>query len=203
MGRGQPLPPPGTPLPGPTNSRTKIGPVNMPKRKPVASGSPPAEMEDKDHDITSPPPPAGRRRRGASHDVEDPNEAAGMGMLVVEAPDDDETPVEEMIPVPRREEDIRSRSTSPEKTEPSGAVDADDTVKLTKTSSAGSTGPAKRSALRPARSTKTPSLRSISPGKSPIIARPVIDDDDDFSGWLDHDADPLEADKGAEDDRKM
>ncbi|KAG9254143.1 uncharacterized protein F5Z01DRAFT_724092 [Emericellopsis atlantica] len=179
MGRGQPLPPPGTPLPGPANSRTKIGPVNMPKRKPVASESSPAETEDKDHDITPPPPPAGRRRRGASHDVEDANEAAGMGMLVVKAPDDDETPG------------------------PSGAVDADDTAKLTKTSSAGSTGPAKRSALRPASSAKTPSLRSISPGKSPIIARPVIDEDDDYSGWLDHDADPLEADKGTEDDRKM
>ncbi|KAJ6786439.1 hypothetical protein PWT90_03324 [Aphanocladium album] len=45
MGRGQPLPPPGTPLPGPVNGKsTKITPIAVPKRKPVPASVP--EEED-------------------------------------------------------------------------------------------------------------------------------------------------------------
>lgn len=40
MGRGQPLPPPGMPLPGPTNGKTKIAPIAVPKRKPVPASVP-------------------------------------------------------------------------------------------------------------------------------------------------------------------
>lgn len=49
MGRGQPLPPPGTPLPGPTNGKTKIAPIAVPKRKLVP---PPASVPEEEE---SPP----------------------------------------------------------------------------------------------------------------------------------------------------
>lgn len=89
MGRGQPLPPPGTPLPGPTNGKTKIGPIPVPKRKPVPGqqGTDRASDGSSEETHASISPRPNRRRRGASHDAEDDGE---HGMLVVAAPDDSE-----------------------------------------------------------------------------------------------------------------
>ncbi|RYP23675.1 hypothetical protein DL765_000971 [Monosporascus sp. GIB2] len=98
MGRGQPLPPPGTPLPGPTSRST---PILVPKRKPVA----PPPIPGRQSSTTSledarperrpvPPPPLPRRRRiSQAHEAEGDEE----NVLVVEAPEETPpvTPLEE------------------------------------------------------------------------------------------------------------
>lgn len=122
MGRGQPLPPPGTPLPGPTNGKTKIAPIAVPKRKPVPPASVPehpseegsSSSPEKDKELarpktspslkndekekeSRPPPLPQRRRRGANQQAMiQEEEAGGVGteenMLVISAPDDSEPP---------------------------------------------------------------------------------------------------------------
>ncbi len=117
MGRGQPLPPPGMPLPGPTNGKTKIAPIAVPKRKPVPPASVPEEEStegqsrspDKDTEPERPktgqslkneerekelrPPLPQRRRRGASQAIAEEEEEAGAeNVLVISAPDDSEPP---------------------------------------------------------------------------------------------------------------
>ncbi|KAI1818548.1 hypothetical protein GGS20DRAFT_191863 [Poronia punctata] len=90
MGRGQPLPPPGTPLPGP---KQKATPMAVPKRKPVAA--PPQLASKNSADLTEPkierrpmPPPALPKRRRVSeiHAADNMEE----NVLVVEAPEDSE-----------------------------------------------------------------------------------------------------------------
>ncbi|KAI1115534.1 hypothetical protein F5Y14DRAFT_410232, partial [Nemania sp. NC0429] len=91
MGRGQPLPPPGTPLPRPGEMSM---PMPVPKRKPVAPPPPVGPRstkifnEQKVERRPVPPPPLPRRRRvsemHASEMTEDNN------LLVVEAPADPE-----------------------------------------------------------------------------------------------------------------
>lgn len=89
MGRGQPLPPPGTPLPMPTNGGTKIGPVPTSKRKSpnlvleehaalaAEEGHPTAPLPVKHHS------PSRRRRQDSQmQDDYSPN------ILIVAAPDD-------------------------------------------------------------------------------------------------------------------
>ncbi|KAI0537514.1 hypothetical protein GGR58DRAFT_344310 [Xylaria digitata] len=86
MGRGQPLPPPGTPLPRP-------GEMAVPKRRPVA---PPPQLTSKSStDLNEqkterrhvPPPPLPRRRRVSElHATQNTEE----NLLVVEAPPDSE-----------------------------------------------------------------------------------------------------------------
>jgi hypothetical protein len=98
MGRGQPLPPPGTPLPKPTNGMTRIAPpTSVPARKPVpnsATHNPAESLEthhenhhDHDHEnhgeYRPPLPQRGRRRQ--SHAPEPDN---GQNVLVVAAPED-------------------------------------------------------------------------------------------------------------------
>ncbi|KAJ4147316.1 hypothetical protein LMH87_001848 [Akanthomyces muscarius] len=122
MGRGQPLPPPGMPLPGPTNGKTKIAPIAVPKRKPVPPASVPEhpseegssspekdkelerpktgqslKNEEKEKELRPPPLPQ-RRRRGASQQAMiQEEEEGGVGteeenVLVISAPDDSEPP---------------------------------------------------------------------------------------------------------------
>ena len=90
MGRGQPLPPPGTPLPRPGEMAT---PVTVPKRKPVAappqltSKSSKDPNEQKTERRHAPPPPLPRRRRVSEiHATQNTEEH----LLVVEAPADSE-----------------------------------------------------------------------------------------------------------------
>lgn len=92
MGRGQPLPPPGTPLPMPTNGTTKIAPRDGIKRKPMPSkqGSGSSETIDSgEEQAPAAPPQTARRRRGTSYDGGSINEGdEPPGMLVIAAPDD-------------------------------------------------------------------------------------------------------------------
>ncbi|KAI0431816.1 hypothetical protein F5Y09DRAFT_180301 [Xylaria sp. FL1042] len=90
MGRGQPLPPPGTPLPRPGEIAT---PAAVPKRKPVAA--PPQLTSKSSKDLNEqkaerrhvPPPPLPRRRRVSEiHATQNTEEH----LLVVEAPADSE-----------------------------------------------------------------------------------------------------------------
>lgn len=90
MGRGQPLPPPGVPLPRP--QKTPTAPIPVPRRKPIA----PPEMLPKEHVKSSievrqghplPPPFLPKRRsRG------DSSEVPGDGLFVVSAPQGDSEP---------------------------------------------------------------------------------------------------------------
>lgn len=90
MGRGQPLPPPGTPLPRPGEMAM---PMPVPKRKPVAPPPPirPRGMnihnEPKVERRPVPPPPLPRRRRVSEMHA---TETAEDNLLVVEAPADPE-----------------------------------------------------------------------------------------------------------------
>ncbi|ATY61765.1 PH domain-containing [Cordyceps militaris] len=115
MGRGQPLPPPGMPLPGPTNGKTKlVAPIAVPKRKPVPPASVPEHAaetidspdkkperprtshsqkheEDRDRD-TRPPLPQRRRRAAAGQAIVEEPDASVENVLVISAPDDSEPP---------------------------------------------------------------------------------------------------------------
>lgn len=93
MGRGQPLPPPGTPLPGP-DKRSKVTPIPVPKRSPVQPPSLPGRQQS----TTSvdqakaggrrpvPVPPLPRRRRVSEAYLDDGE--VEENMLVVEVPAD-------------------------------------------------------------------------------------------------------------------
>jgi len=85
MGRGRPLPPPGTPLPGPERS-TKIAPIPVPKRKLVPPPPPPQRKEhtEPERRRPMPPPPLPKRRQIQGQEPDEDN------MLVVAAPADSE-----------------------------------------------------------------------------------------------------------------
>ncbi|KAK0112202.1 hypothetical protein ONS96_001453 [Cadophora gregata f. sp. sojae] len=107
MGRGQPLPPPGVPLPRP-DKKTKTAPIPVPKRKPIPPPDLPPKLSDTASDRNSiysqqhaiPPPPLPRRR---SREAEKSNSGAvDDGLLVVKAPAADSeptTPMTESEPV--------------------------------------------------------------------------------------------------------
>ncbi|KAI0130078.1 hypothetical protein BJ170DRAFT_577704 [Xylariales sp. AK1849] len=92
MGRGQPLPPPGTPLPGP-DRRSKVTPIPLPKRKPIPPPNVSARQsttsigETKPERRAVPLPPLPRRRRVSEHHGDDGGEE---NVLVVEAPAESE-----------------------------------------------------------------------------------------------------------------
>jgi hypothetical protein len=96
MGRGRPLPPPGTPLP-PPDRKTKTAPKNIPvpKRKPIPPPSLPQRPKDSGNDSVAngerhplPPPPLPKRRsrEGQASDATDD------GLFVVAAPASDSSP---------------------------------------------------------------------------------------------------------------
>lgn len=96
MGRGRPLPPPGTPLPRPDrNSKVTTIPALPPKRKPVPPPSLPERPTSGDssngraESESAPPPPLPNRRRRESSQTTHPDDE-GENMLVVEAPLDSE-----------------------------------------------------------------------------------------------------------------
>ncbi|KAH9205961.1 hypothetical protein DL95DRAFT_416967 [Leptodontidium sp. 2 PMI_412] len=102
MGRGQPLPPPGMPLPRP-DKRTKTAPIPVPKRKPIPPPDLPPKPSDPASDLNSfhsqkhavPPPPLPKRR--SREDEKLSNSPADEGLLVVEAPAADSEPTTPMI----------------------------------------------------------------------------------------------------------
>lgn len=120
MGRGQPLPPPGTPLPGPQKSLWAGSTLNLGlKRKPVPPTLPARRSErdraeekerEKEKEKAGPPPLPARRRGGsggvgAGMATERSGGGAGAGeaeLMVVAAPDEGSvpsTPVAEVAPV--------------------------------------------------------------------------------------------------------
>ncbi|PNY22683.1 PH domain-containing protein [Tolypocladium capitatum] len=176
MGRGQPLPPPGVPLPGPTNGRTKIGPIPTPKRKPVADQPPPeapeADGEPEPLAVPAPPLPQ-RRRRGASQEQEADVE---QKMLVVAAPDDSQPGTPAAEDTVNYEAPWVETATVVEGA-PGQVSEAENTA------AAGSSTGTRESSM---------SVGKHAPG-SPIVALPAAavagaeDDDEDYSGWLEDD----------------
>ncbi|KAK8070840.1 DNA polymerase zeta catalytic subunit [Apiospora hydei] len=90
MGRGQPLPPPGTPLPGPERRSSKVA---VPKRSPVQPPSLPSRQSTNSVDQAKsvrrpvPAPPLPRRRR-VSEAYLDEEGGTDENVLVVEVPAD-------------------------------------------------------------------------------------------------------------------
>lgn len=135
MGRGQPLPPPGTPLPGPGK---KAVPMAVPKRKPVAP--PPSlprqstgNLHEKVERRPVPPPPLPTRRRRVSqiHTTSNCSEGGSEdNVLVVEAPLADSEP---NSPALQTEHEVEHEDSSPEYVQPwvedaeelDGEMDAD------------------------------------------------------------------------------
>ncbi|KAL2689345.1 hypothetical protein Neosp_003398 [[Neocosmospora] mangrovei] len=189
MGRGQPLPPPGTPLPKPTNGMTRIGPpVNVPARKPVPSHGSAESLEThhehhehhhenhhenhhehhhehhNDHRPALPPTLHQRNRRRQSHA---PEPDMGQNMLVVAAPDDSQ-------PTTPSAEDHSNR-------QPWASSGEQTMANSTVTSQQPST-------LTPESSIVKDDGSSVSPIEALPAASAAADDDDDYSGWLDKDA---------------
>ncbi|KAF5674887.1 LIM-like homeobox protein [Fusarium heterosporum] len=179
MGRGQPLPPPGTPLPKPTNGMTRIAPPSggVPTRKPVPQSAARSSSEflethhehnhGQEHghehhnhaDFRPPLPQRGRRRQ--SHAPEPDN---GQNILVVAAPQD-------------------SQPATPSGEYPSNhqlwASSDEQTVTDSGTSHPPSVLTNESSLIQ--EDNKPPSHMGISPAV-PAVA----DDDEDFSGWMDN-----------------
>ena len=94
MGRGRPLPPPGTPLP-PPDRRTKTAPIPVPKRKPIPPPALPQRSKDSGNDLNGkaerhslPPPPLPKRKSREDSAAA----AADDGVFVVAAPTSDSLP---------------------------------------------------------------------------------------------------------------
>ncbi|KAK4149109.1 hypothetical protein C8A00DRAFT_38300 [Chaetomidium leptoderma] len=175
MGRGHPLPPPGTPLPMP-EKKTPTAPIQVPKRKPI----PPPSMEDNSEHAkqaserrpVAPPPLPTRRTYHHEQDDDENN------MLVVAAPADSEptTPL--------------SASYPPSHVQPwaegvEGAVDATPSLNPEETISADHTGADVLSSPATAAEAGEPSVV----GGTTVSAA----DDEDYSAWMD-DAGPDEPD---------
>ncbi|KAF4963910.1 hypothetical protein FSARC_8116 [Fusarium sarcochroum] len=184
MGRGQPLPPPGTPLPKPTNGMTRIAPpTSVPARKPVPHSSAHNSAEslethhehhhehehEHEHDhhgeYRPPLPQRGRRRQSHAPEPDD-----GQNMLVVAAPDDSQ-------PATPSAENHSSHQTW--------------------VSSDGQTLADNGTSYPPSMLTNDSSLvkddrDSASPTEALPAASAAADDDDDYSGWMDNE--PLDMD---------
>lgn len=226
MGRGQPFPPIGTPLPGPTNGKTKIGPIPVPKRKPVPGQQGADRTSDgsseETHTHAQTPTKPTRRRRGASHDAGDDGE---HGMLVVAAPDDSEPGT------PGVEEDRAEYLATSEGASITAAEGTDDAAssKFTAEATQLSTPPTEpileespvseeeegqiktailpqeeespaetknlnmATPLAPAATASLPQGETPAEAESPGVTSLTVptttelDDDDDFSGWMDDD----------------
>ena len=86
IGRGRPLPPPGTPLPLPERPSSKTSPINVPKRKPLPPPKPPRHRQDTSSRAVPAPPLPARR----TEDTVSGAAPGDDGLLVVEAPPDSE-----------------------------------------------------------------------------------------------------------------
>ncbi|ENH71092.1 hypothetical protein FOC1_g10008465 [Fusarium oxysporum f. sp. cubense race 1] len=173
MGRGQPLPPPGTPLPKPTNGMTRIAPpTSVPTRKPVPGHNsvesletrhenhPEHEHEHEKHGEYRPPLPS-RGRRRQSHAPEPDN---GQNVFVVAAPED-------------------SQPATPSGDDPSNHQVWASSDEQTVTDSGTSHPP---SMITNESSLVQEDEKSASPIEATPAASAAADDDDDFSGWMDN-----------------
>ncbi|CRK40692.1 hypothetical protein BN1708_008284 [Verticillium longisporum] len=175
MGRGRPLPPPGTPLPPPDRTQ-KVTPIPVPsKRKPEPAPSLPdrPHSDDSINSAGERKPPVPSRRHREIREETDTND-----LFVVAAPMESEpsTPLNEDMTdytsrAPAWEAGVQETGSSLGK--PRMAPDEEDhaTPMVKQRSTVGLKSSASRKA------------------DSPIEARPaqvLLDDDDDFSGWLDN-----------------
>ncbi|KAF0636076.1 hypothetical protein FPSE5266_08207 [Fusarium pseudograminearum] len=175
MGRGQPLPPPGTPLPKPTNGMTRIAPpTSVPARKPVPNSVAHNSAEslethhetnhdhDQDHQGEYRPPLPQRGRRRQSHAPEPDNV---QNVLVVAAPED-------------------SQPATPSGDDPLNHQIWASSDEQTVTDSGTSHPP---SMLTNESSLVQEDNKSDSPKKAtPATSAAAADDDEDFSGWMDN-----------------
>ncbi|KAL2260195.1 hypothetical protein VTK26DRAFT_5882 [Humicola hyalothermophila] len=169
MGRGQPLPPPGTPLPMP-DRKTSFAPIQVPKRKPVPPPSiehraEPAQEQKTDR-RPAPPPPLPRRRQyqGDSTGTED-------SMLVVAAPADSEptTPL--------------SASHNPTYVQP-WVEDLDDTESAIPSMDAESTAPVGNAGSEA--SSPDMAAEERQPANPLGLSGLAADDEDGYSAWMDN-----------------
>ena len=175
MGRGQPLPPPGTPLPMP-EKKTPTAPIQVPRRKPI----PPPSMEhnsDYAKQLSERRPlssPALPKRRHDHHE----QEGIENNMLVVAAPADSEPttplsgPHSPSYAAPWAEDFERAADVAP-------ATDID---KPTTVEHPGSEASSLESATKGDR-----------PGASAGTPESAAADDDDYSAWMEN-AGPEEPD---------
>lgn len=180
MGRGQPLPPPGMPLPRPTNGTTKISPAKETPKKPAAEHPPTPAKEEKKEQAPPMPP---RRRRGTSleHDEE-----ADQPMLVVAIPADSQPST------PAATEDgpeILGGAMPPSPTPPSKEVAPEPSTNVGSSPLPIKTAPGAEPRSRPEETlSSTPdSLEMATEGGESVVALPAGDMDDDFSPWMDDD----------------
>ena len=183
MGRGQPLPPPGVPLPGPVNGTSRIGgPASVTKRKAVPTSSSVPEQPSSteiDDDDKEPQRPLTRRQRGASQQLE--LKEAEQKMLVVAAPNDSQPGTPSV--------DERANHDQAWADAVDAAVAGSLSVSMA-TDKSETMVPAPAADLSP-NSVRDSFATNVTSG-SPLVAVPAanvvdIDDDDDFSGWLEDD----------------
>ncbi|KAH7157847.1 hypothetical protein B0J13DRAFT_520564 [Dactylonectria estremocensis] len=180
MGRGQPLPPPGTPLPRPTNGTTKISaPVPISAKRPGSSQpsahnsaeSLESHYENRPPTLSSMPP---RRRRGQSHDFGTmPEVIEGQNILIVAAPNDSQpnTPLTEThASMPSWPEEASDGQTLADSEASQRVLNQPDDLSITGKDKGGSNSPAEDFLA----STTTPNNDDD-------------DDDDDYSGWMEND----------------
>lgn len=200
MGRGQPLPPPGTPLPGPTNGKTKLNPIPTPKRKPVPSPLPerPTEEAKEDREHRQAPAATQRgRRRGASYEQDEPDEPQ---ILVVGIPDDSQpgTPATEEKPnilgLADSEESNKGQGDEAPASEDTGVAEQPAVVEAKSADS--SEEEAHASSNEQGAGAVTPESDELANEDGPIVAMPAAEDpaDDDFSPWLEDDEGQMDDD---------
>lgn len=80
IGRGRPLPPPGTPLPPPERSAYRVNPISIPKRKPLAPQLFPESAENKAPELRSP------RHRKSNASTKTENGLTQEELLIIKAP---------------------------------------------------------------------------------------------------------------------
>jgi hypothetical protein len=184
MGRGRPLPPPGTPLPRPERG-SKVTAIPVPQRKPV----PAPALPDRHHSDESansrgelnsegdsaPPLPSRRRRESSNMDAGYEVE----NMLVVEAPMDSEpsTPLDDNVRDFNYPPHLRLGGEGDGTTTHASPLRAyQDSIPRAEVEEGNITGPEGLAKGLP---------------DSPIEARPVEsqEDKDDYSGWLDNSED--------------
>ncbi|ETS84870.1 hypothetical protein PFICI_02895 [Pestalotiopsis fici W106-1] len=177
MGRGQPLPPPGMPLPGP-DRRSKVTPI-APKRKPI----PPPELPSRNGSATTaepgserrpvPVPPLPRRRRVSQVHGDDGLEEH---VLVVEAPADSEPST------PLQEEHEQGHETTPSYMQPwiedEGEQDSSGSQSAPSEGLATETGSQEQFAASNSTSKEVP--------RSDAADSSTAEDEDDYSNWLDN-----------------
>ena len=86
MGRGQPLPPPGQPLPSPNGHRAMSIPLSTPRRKPPPSPTFPQQSKEHQRGRLSPMPPLPSRRKRSLKASDNADE----GLLVLQVPAEEE-----------------------------------------------------------------------------------------------------------------